>query len=94
MAREAYRNRHLIRQDVGPHSDIFALAVTVYYLVSRRMPFHADNEFGWIIAVAGNTEEQAPRLSDMCPDVSAGFSDIIAKGLQKMIPSVMPTQRT
>ncbi len=31
-------------------------------------------------------EEQAPRLSDICPDVSAGFSDIIAKGLQKKIP--------
>ena len=82
MAPEAYRNR----QDVGPHSDIFALAVTLYYLVSRRMPFHADDDYGWIFAVAGNMEEQAQRLSDVCPDVSAGFSDIIAKGLQKKIP--------
>ena len=47
MAPEAYRNR----QDVGPHSDIFALSVTLYYLVSRRMPFHADDEFGWMFAV-------------------------------------------
>jgi hypothetical protein len=30
-------------------------------------------------------EEQAQRLSDVCPDVSAGFSDIIAMGLQKKI---------
>ena len=82
MAPEAYRSR----QDVGPHSDIFALAVTLYYLVSRRMPFHADNELEWMFTVAGNMEEQAQRLSDVCPDVSAGFSDIIAMGLQKKIP--------
>jgi serine/threonine-protein kinase len=68
------------------HFDIFALAVTLYYLVSRRMPFHADNELEWMFAVAGNMEEQAPMLSDVCPDVSAGFSHIIAKGLQKKIP--------
>jgi serine/threonine protein kinase len=78
---------YLSRQDVGPHSDIFAIVVTLYYyLVSRRMPFHADNELEWMFTVAGNMEEQAPWLSDVCPDVSAGFSDIIAKGLQKKIP--------
>ena len=79
---EAYRTC----EDVGPHSDVFALAVTLYYLVSRRLLFHVDNEFGWIFAVAGNMEAQAPRISDVRPGVSAGLSDIIAEGLQKMIP--------
>jgi len=40
----------------------------------------------WRSRRTGNMEEQAPWLSDVCPDVSAGFSDIIAKGLQKKIP--------
>jgi poly [ADP-ribose] polymerase 10/14/15 len=38
-----------------------------------------------MFAVAGNMEEQAPRLVDVCPDVSPGLSDIIAKGLHKKI---------
>jgi hypothetical protein len=50
------------------------------------LPFHTDNEFGWIFAVAGNMDQQSPSFSDVRPGVSAGFSEITAKGLQKMIP--------
>jgi len=81
MPPEAYRDP----TQVGPHSDLFALAATVFYLLSRQMPFQAENEFGWMFAVAGNMEEQAPRLADVCPGVSSGLSDIIAKGLHKKI---------
>ena len=81
MPPEAYRDP----TQVGPHSDLFALAATVFYLLSRQMPFQAANEFGWMFAVAGNMEEQAPRLVDVCPGVSPGLSDIIAKGLHKKI---------
>jgi hypothetical protein len=49
------------------------------------MPFQANHEFEWIIAVAGNMEEQAPRLRTVCPRVSTGLEDILAKGLQKKI---------
>ena len=81
MPPEAYRDP----TQVGPHSDLFALAATVFYLLSRQMPFQAENEWGWMFAVAGNMEEQAPRLVDLCPGVSPGLSDIIAKGLHKKI---------
>jgi len=81
MPPEAYRDP----TQVGPHSDLFALAATVFYLLSRQMPFQAENEFGWMFAVAGNMEEQAPRLVDVCQGVSSGLSDIIAKGLHKKI---------
>jgi len=55
------------------------------------MPFQANHELEWPIAVAGNMEEQAPRLKTVCtehglPGVSSGLEDILAKGLHKKIP--------
>ena len=82
MPPEAYRDR----EQLGPHSDIFALAATLYFLLSGQMPFQAKDEFGWMFAVAGNMEEQAPRLTEVCSGISSGLSDIIAQGLQKKIP--------
>jgi serine/threonine protein kinase len=81
MPPEAYRDR----ENIGRHSDIFALAATLYFLLSGRMPFQAQDEFGWMFAVAGNMEEQAPRLTEVCSGVSSGLSDVIAKGLHKKI---------
>lgn len=78
---EGYRERH----KVGPASDVWALSATLYYLLSGKLPFHAQDEAGWILAVAGNMEEQAPKLIDLCPTVSPRLSEIIARGLQKKI---------
>jgi hypothetical protein len=74
MPPEAYRDR----KNVGPCSDVYALSATLYLLISRQMPFQANHEFDWIIAVAGNMEEQAPRLNTVCtehglPGVSSGL---------------------
>ena len=82
MPPEAYRDR----EQLGRHSDIFALAATLYFLLSSQMPFQAKDQFGWMFAVAGNMEEQAPRLTEVCSGISTGLSDIIAQGLQKKIP--------
>jgi serine/threonine protein kinase len=87
MSPEAYRDR----KNVGPCSDVYALSATLYLLISRQMPFQAHHEFEWPFAVAGNMEEQAPRLKTVCtehglPGVSSGLEDILAKGLHKKIP--------
>jgi len=82
MPPEAYRDR----EQLGPHSDLFALAATLYFLLSGRMPFQAKDEFGWMFVVAGDLEQQAPRLTEVCSGISSGLSDIVAQGLQKKIP--------
>ena len=87
MPPEAYREP----DKVGPSSDIYALCATLYLLISGHMPFHAKTDNQWPFAVAGNMEEQAPRLNTVCtehglPGVSPGLEDIIAKGLYKKIP--------
>ena len=81
MAPEAYREP----EKVGACSDIFSLSVTLFYLASGVMPFQAKNEFDWMFVIAGNYEEQAPKLMDVCPTISARLSDIIARGLHKKI---------
>jgi len=72
MPPEAYRDR----ENVGPCSDVYALSATLYLLISGQMPFRENNEFEWIIAVAENMEEQAPRLHTVCPRVSTGCKEM------------------
>ena len=47
-------------------------------VLSGRMPFEAQDEFGWMFTVAGNLDEEAPRLNVVCPGVSAGLSGMYA----------------
>ena len=75
----------MARDKLGAHSDVWSFAVTLFYLASRRMPFEADDEFRWMFVIAGNLEDQAPKLADVCSVISPQFSDIVAKGLQKKI---------
>jgi serine/threonine protein kinase len=63
-------------ENVGPCSDVYALSATLYLLISGQMPFRENNEFEWIIAVAENMEEQAPRLHTVCPRVSTGCKEM------------------
>ena len=72
MPPEAYRDP----ENVGPCSDVYALSATLYLLFSGQMPFRENNEFEWIIAVAENMEEQAPRLHTVCPRVSTGCKEM------------------
>jgi serine/threonine protein kinase len=87
MSPEAYREP----DKVGPSSDIYSLCATLYLLISRHTPFHATTDLQWLFTVAGNMEEEAPRLNTVCAEhgltgVSSGLEDIIAKGLHKKIP--------
>jgi hypothetical protein len=49
------------------------------------MPFQANDEFQWVFVIASDLNAQAPKLGDVCPVVSARFSEIVAKGLHKQI---------
>ena len=66
--------------NVGPQSDIYSLGVTLFEMVTGRVPF--DGESNVAIAVK-HLQETPPVASSIMPGIPAGLDAIINKCMQK-----------
>ncbi len=67
--------------NVGPQSDIYSLGVTLFEMVTGRVPF--DGESNVAIAVK-HLQETPPLASSVMPGIPAGLDAIINKCMQKV----------
>lgn len=65
---------------VGPRSDQYSLACTLFVLLTDRRPFHADNLLGWVHA---HTQEDPLRVSEVRPDLPAAMDAVLARAMAK-----------
>jgi eukaryotic-like serine/threonine-protein kinase len=61
-------------------SDVYALSVLIFQLLTCRLPFADDNLASLLFRVAN---EAAPRLEQWRPDLSPQVGDVLAKGMAK-----------
>ncbi len=66
--------------EVDSRSDIFALGIVLYEMVSGRSPFRRDDDAGTFKAIA---TEDLPPLSRVAPDIPETFSDAVQIALAK-----------
>ncbi len=67
-------------QTVDQRSDIFALGIIFYQLLSGKMPFQAHSAVASLIL---RTQEDVVRCSTICPDVPKPLCDIVNRCLQR-----------
>lgn len=67
--------------NVGPQSDIYSLGVTLFEMVTGRVPF--DGESNVAIAVK-HLQETPPLASSIMPGIPSGLDSIINKCMQKI----------
>ena len=67
-------------QLLSPATDVYALGVTLFLLVSGRLPFEASESTALLLA---HTAEPAPGLCEVCSDVSEATARLVARMLQK-----------
>ena len=67
-------------KDADPRADVWSLAVMLYEFLSGKVPFDGQS-FGMLFAKI--VSEQPPSLASVRPDVPAGISEIVDRGLKK-----------
>lgn len=67
-------------RDIGPATDLFSLGVTIYRMISGRMPFAGFNTAALIAAI---THETPPRLNRICAEVPDDVARLVAHLLEK-----------
>ena len=60
-------------------SDIYALGVLLFFLVSRKFPVHANT---WYELVTAHERRERVRLEDLRPDMPSTFVDVIERALR------------
>ena len=61
-------------------SDLYSVGVVFYEMVTGKVPFDGENP----VSVAyKHVNEQPPSAMELCPDISAGLNEVIAKSLHK-----------
>lgn len=67
-------------EDITHRTDLYSLGVTLYQMVSGKMPFKADSPEALIRLIAS---EPAPRLNRIMPDVPDDVARLVAHLLEK-----------
>ncbi|MEV0462312.1 serine/threonine-protein kinase [Nocardia tengchongensis] len=65
---------------LGPQSDQYSLACTLFVLLTDRRPFDADNPLGWVHA---HTALAPLRLSQVRPDLPRALDGVLCRALAK-----------
>lgn len=77
----SYASPEQLRGEPLDHrSDIYAVGVTLYYLISGRVPFAADNMVQLLARVLDNA---APSLRSIAPDLPPELDSIVERCLRK-----------
>ena len=65
---------------IGHHADIYALGAVMYYCLTGKPPFLAQETFAVLLA---HLQQEAPRVSETCPDIPPELNELIARMLAK-----------
>lgn len=77
----AYMSPEQIRNEpIDPRSDIYSLSVTLFEMLTGRLPFSAASDFQLMSA---HLTTVPPRLSSLCREISAPLEEAVLKGLAK-----------
>jgi len=68
-------------EELGRYTDIFALGVTLFNLVTGKLPFHGSNRNDTFKKICD--DEPIPLITDFYPDANPDFQPIIERALQK-----------
>ncbi|MBV8902854.1 MAG: protein kinase, partial [Acidobacteriia bacterium] len=81
MGTIAYMSPEQIRNEaVDARSDIYSLGVTLFEMLTGRLPFAYGSDFEMMSA---HLKTPPPRLGQYCPDLPAGIEQAVLKGLEK-----------
>lgn len=75
-------------KDLDGRSDQFALAVIAYQMLTKRRPFHAEQVTSICYQIA---HVEPPSPADLNPDLNAGVSQVLSRGLAKNPADRFPT---
>lgn len=67
-------------RDADPRSDVWALGIMLFELLSGRLPFDADDAPALFVAIA---TKDVPRLSDVCPEIPPNVSRVCDRCLRR-----------
>ena len=75
--------------DVGPSTDLFALGVMLYQMISGEMPFRGETSIALIKSIS---EDRPPRLNELDPSIPDDVARLVAYLIEKR-PESRPAQR-
>jgi serine/threonine protein kinase len=76
MAPEQFQDAH----SVDERADIYAIGITLFEMLTRRLPFESKNEYALMRA---HLDVRPPSPKSYRPDLEAGLESIILKSLEK-----------
>jgi serine/threonine protein kinase len=85
----AYMSPEQIKEEPLTHqTDIYSLGVTLYVLLTGKMPFHADNSYSLLYQIMHN-DPPAPRT--LRPDIPQELEAIVQHAMRKDLSQRYPT---